>query len=428
MGISLFPPASTTSSVSVQPVGALGTYTLSTSLTPGLYKITTDTSQSLNSSQLYFETDAGFRFGAVVRGGQGYVSIPTTVTSITFSAGTFPLLIGFEKFDSYELISAPSSTQIDFLSPTSPYSVDITYTPPANAVSVGAYWSNGSFTDFGNTSGLRTLNLPTAPVYGEKYDALIVAKDENGVWGLGDLPQDIFPFAVFTSSGTYTPLTGSTQAKAWVVAGGAAGGGAGGGTAYRGAGGGGGGGVEIGTVSTNSSISVTVGAGGTATNSQVTGQQGGNSAFSNIYAAGGGGGGAAVGGAGSEGGSGGGGGAGGGAAGQANSTYGFPGRAGSGSNTSPAGGGGGAGGIAPVINSNNSPSGGGPALLLSELTNVNVSAGGGGGWSGNSSNSGGSGGTPGSPGSGGGGGALSFSTVRGAGSGRDGIVIIKALF
>jgi hypothetical protein len=107
MAIESFPPVATGSNASVQPVGSTGTYNLAVPLTPGLYKITTDTTQSFSTAQLYFATSEGFRFGAVVRGGQGYVAVPQTVTTVTFASGTFPLLIGFEKFDSYQLIQAP---------------------------------------------------------------------------------------------------------------------------------------------------------------------------------------------------------------------------------------------------------------------------------------------------------------------------------
>ena len=213
---------------SVQPVGSSGTYTLAVALDPGLYKITTDTSQTLSTAQLYFQTAEGYRFGAAVRGGQGYVAIPQTVTTVTFTTGTFPLLIGFQKFASYSLIAAPTGISVDFTTAFSPYLGDVSFTPPAGATSIGVYWSNGTFTDFATTTSPKTsVTLPTAPTGGDVYPMLIVAKDANGVWGLGSGNTDPFPFYTFTTSGTFTLPEWATTSTYLAVGGGGGGGGSG---------------------------------------------------------------------------------------------------------------------------------------------------------------------------------------------------------
>jgi hypothetical protein len=283
MAIESFPPVATGSNASVQPVGSTGTYNLAVPLTPGLYKITTDTTQSFSTAQLYFATSEGFRFGAVVRGGQGYVAVPQTVTTVTFASGTFPLLIGFEKFDSYQLIQAPINPQFSYSSPLSPYTGSVSFTAPPGATSIGIYWPNGTFTDFSSTSSPQSITYPTAPTYASAYPALLVAKDANGVWGLGFLNADPFPFAVYTSSGTFTALPGRSIVNLFIAAGG------GGGGALSGiiTGGGGGAGqvISLNSQTINTTVPVTVGSGGTGGSSPAPG---GTTSFGNISAIGGG--------------------------------------------------------------------------------------------------------------------------------------------
>lgn len=288
MGISQFPPISIGASVSVEPIGSTGTYTLAVPLTPGLYKITTDTSQSLNTSQLYFQTAEGFRFGAVVRGGQGYVSVPQTITTITFTSGTFPLLIGFEKFDSYSLIAAPNTnnSSVTYYPALTTPKLDLSFTAPSGATSMGIYWPNGTFTDLNTTTSPKTsITMPTTPSVAEEYKFLVVAKDSKGVWGLGTLIDRPYPYQVFTSSGTFNPISGSSVANVLIVAGGGAGGGQPGGQYWNGGGGGAGRARYETNVSINSSVSVTVGAGGSGVGG--TGNPGGQSAFGAITATGG---------------------------------------------------------------------------------------------------------------------------------------------
>lgn len=279
------------SSVSVQPVGSTGTYTLAVPLTPGLYKITTDTSQNFSTGNLYFQTQAGYRFGAVVRGGQGYVAVPETVTTVTFGTGSFPLLIGFEKFSSYSLIAAPTNLNLDFTSAASPYTFSLGFTPPSGATSIGVYWSNGTFTDLSTTTSPATGTLVGGtPSAGATFPMLVVAKDANGVWGLGASPQQVFSYYVFTASATYTPPEGSTSALVYVVGGG----GAGGGSGNTQGGGGGAGEVASGTIATNGPITFTIGAGAPdSPSANSAGGDGGTTTFANLVAIGGGGGGAA---------------------------------------------------------------------------------------------------------------------------------------
>jgi len=281
------------SGASVQPVGGTGTYTLSVALTPGLYKITTDTVQSFSAAQLYFETAQGFRFGAVIRGGQGFVAIPLTVTTVTFTTGTFPLLIGFERFSSYSLAPAPSNVTFTYTTPVSPFGYSITMTAPAGATSLGMYLPNGTFTDFGNTTGgPYTGNLPSSPTSGQAFPALIVAKDANGVFGSGHLNNNIFPFFTFNSSGNFTVPAGVTHIDIAVSG---AGGGGGHGTKVNnshggGAGGGGGGRVITATTHAVSGvIPITIGAAGVKSSTTVAATSGGTTSFGADFSAAGGG-------------------------------------------------------------------------------------------------------------------------------------------
>lgn len=242
----------------VQPIGASGSYALQTPMTPGLYRIGMDTTQSLSSAQLFFQTSGGFRFGAAVRGGEGYVSIPQGVASVIFTAGTFPLLLSHERILSYNLISAPASVSFTY-APLTPWSTTISYAVPAGATSMGIYWADGTFTDFAKTTSPHTMNLPYAPTSGSVFPGLVVAKDANGVWGLGTENASRFPFYLYTTSQTYTRPSWSSSTK--LIASG--GGGGGGGSQWSdGPAGSGGGGAAVETTSSASSIVLVIGAGG----------------------------------------------------------------------------------------------------------------------------------------------------------------------
>ena len=298
MSVQQIPPGGATT---VQPLGATGTYTLSVPLSPGLYRITTDTTQTFTAAQLYFPTVDGFRFGAVIRGGQGYVALPVGVTQVVLTAGTFPLLLGFQKFSTYNLIDAPVAT-ISWLSSASFAAASdwskavISYTVPPGSTGVGFYSTNGNFTDLGGVSSPQTITLPGGTDYsgyitgfagGTTRKILFVSKDVNGVWGkAAEVITPVYPFYIYNNSGVYTPPVGSNTADVLV----GAGGGAGGGTATInhnefGSGGGGGGVHFASAVVTSGSVTVTVGAQGVWQNPAVTG---GTSNFSAINCGGGG--------------------------------------------------------------------------------------------------------------------------------------------
>lgn len=280
------------SSSSAQPIGATGTYTLAAPLSPGLYRITTDTTQSFSTAQLYFQTAQGYRFGAAIRGGQGYVAIPLTVTSITFTSGTFPLLVGFELFSSYKLIDAPQVSDNDitfYPNLTGTNLMDLAFSLPAGAAGIGIYWTNGTFTDLSTTTSPKlNITLPSTPVSGAQYPFMVVAKDSNGVFGLGTATNKLYPFTVFNSSGTWTkPINVNTVRVAVVGAGGGGGGHSNFGTAPGGGGGGGGGVLINNSFPVNSDISVIVGSGGNGGEYATNGNAGGTTQFGNISSSGG---------------------------------------------------------------------------------------------------------------------------------------------
>jgi hypothetical protein len=253
------------SNVTRIPITAAGTYTLPLTLESGFYRVTTDTTQTFSSGQVYFATAAGFRFSPVIRGGQGFVAIPQPVTAITLGTGTFPLLMNLERIGSYSLSAAPTNVVFDYETAVSPFTASISFTAPAGATGMGVYWSNGTFTDLGNTTSPKTaVALPITPTSASVVPALLVAKDANGVFGLGVENTEPFPFYVFTSSGTYTRPAFASSSLLIAVGGGGGSGGAGRGSGYSGGSGGGGLATASAVTTTSASFAITIGAGGTA--------------------------------------------------------------------------------------------------------------------------------------------------------------------
>jgi hypothetical protein len=270
---------------SVQPVGALGTYTLAVPLTPGLYKITTDTTQNLSAAQLYFQTSEGFRFGAVIRGGQGYVAIPQTVTTVTFTAGTFPLLIGFERFTSYSLAAAPAVSLAwdPVLANNLSGNGTAVLTHSLTTSSVIIYRYDGTTQTFTNPASPLSLTMPTASrTLGQSRSFLVAVMDANGVYGLGTaVSTGNFPYAIYTASGTFTVPAGVTSADMVVVGGGASGGSSKGNQVGGGFGERGGGGAQVRhelnrAVTPGSTLTITIGNGGTPNNAANWGTTVGN--------------------------------------------------------------------------------------------------------------------------------------------------------
>ena len=279
-------------------------------------------------------------------------------------------------------------------------------------------WYNGPSRYFnGNISNVSIYNRAlSAAEIAQNYDALKVR------------------YTSYTN--TFTPTCGGGSGKVEVLC--VAGGGAGGngtGSGYE-SGGGGAGGLLYNsafTVSSNTGIALTVGAGGASATSSTPAANGANSVFGALTAIGGGGGATAPA-AGSSGGSGGGGSHPGTAGGSGTAGQGFSGA--TPAQSSSGGGGGGAGGPGKSTSSNADGSGG-IGLAFSISGSLQYYAGGGGG-SNHSNVSGGLGGGGagfsggygnGSPGGtntgGGGGGANQPSTNTGGGAGGSGIIIVR---
>lgn len=255
------------------PATAAGTYNLDYTLSAGVYEITTDTVQS--SFTLGLADSAGIKYNGTIRGGKGYISVGSAVTKIVIPAGlTYPLNINI-RLGAYTQIAAPSGLSATY---TNASFATFTFTAPAGATNIIAFWTDGTSTSFATTSSPKTsVTIPTA-VHGQPGVATLVAVDANGITGLGasvttnnnaTIPITATGGTVsnYTSGGTsYVAITftGSgtlnvntvTNIDYLVVAGG-------GGGSY---GGGGAGGMRTGTVTSaaTGSFTVTVGAGGTA--------------------------------------------------------------------------------------------------------------------------------------------------------------------
>jgi hypothetical protein len=273
--------------ISWNPIPATGTYALQEPLDAGLYRVVTDTTQSIASASVKILGSSGYQFGSIaIRGGLGYVAVADTAASFSVNAGTFPLLIGFEKLETYALRSAPTNVSADYTSASAPYTFTASYTAPPGAASIGIFWPNGTFTNYGAASGSFSGSLVgITPTSGSTVSFIIAASDANGIFGIGASASEPFPYYLFTSSGTYTPPPGSSFADVWVAGGGGAGGGA---TSSYSRGGGGAAGtlVHSASVATSASVSVTIGAGGTA-NASGSGGTGGASSFGGVSASGG---------------------------------------------------------------------------------------------------------------------------------------------
>lgn len=271
-------------------IASTGTHALGFTMEQGIfYKVTTDTTQSLNATQFTLLSDDGYKVGAVIRGGLGYIAPPFSSASVSLTAGTYPMVLEFEELE-YSLIEAPVITGMDFTSLGSPYTFDLTYTAPANATSIGIYWPNGTFVDTTSTSGSYSGTTPTTPTFGDPYPFLLAAKDANGVWGAAATSSTAYPFTTFTTSGTFVTPSGVNAVDLVLVGGGGCGGGAfrSGGNSNNivGKGGGGGAGevVTLTSASVSGSVTVTIGAGGVAANDT----SGGTTFFGSASAVGGG--------------------------------------------------------------------------------------------------------------------------------------------
>ncbi len=180
---------------------AAGTYNLSTSLAAGLYEITTDTSQS--SFTLGLADANGIRYTGTIRGGKGYISVGSAVTKIVIPAGmTYPLNINI-RLGNYTQTAAPTSASFNWVANTGA-NVTFTFTPPAGATDIVVYWRDGTSTSLNSTSSpSSSIVIPGSYTTGNSGYAVLVAKDANGVTGLG---------VSLTTTSTYVnpPIMGGT--------------------------------------------------------------------------------------------------------------------------------------------------------------------------------------------------------------------------
>jgi len=437
-------------------ISASGTTGLPAPLTPGFYKISYGTA-TLNQTQFRFVDTEGNYYGASITSGVGFATIPVEVASLNTTTGGNTLLVEEIAGVTATLPIGPTLTEMGW---TSLNTASLGFTTSGSPTQIGYFnpFSGSLIASSVVTSPLSgaSVGASTIPIGGSQRIAF-VQQNADGLWSTSASAWSssafnaAYPYAVYTSNGTYTPPSWSTSADVFIVSGGGAGGGA---TSGNGGGGGGGaGGASLFTnFATPASVSVTVGLGGTGGTG--TGPSGGASSFGSASVAGGGGGGtfnapAANGGAGGSGGGGGGRfssppstGTGGSAT---PSGLGFAGGNGYGSNPDFRGGGGGGGGYAAVGTNSSfdavSPGGSGSVYL-----GVFPFGGGGGGGAdmnlgfGSPGGSGGGGNgqwkrsvlgptvgpaaTPGTNGMGGGGGGSATTTA--AGSGGSGIIIVKA--
>jgi len=290
MAISVFPIASSSSGDPASQTFAAasaGTYSLSTPLTAGLYEIRTGNV----SLTLGFKTSGGHLFQASVVSGSGFISIPATVTQIVVPGTSLPISINL-RLANFTQIPAPTSASFAFtVGNTSNY----TFTAPAGATNMTAYFADGTNLAFNTTTSPKnTVTTPGAA--NTSPTVILVAKDAKGVDGIGAtitatntvfIPftggtvhtyteNDILYFANLMGSGTLT--MNNTRTVDWVLIGG----GSGGGGNYNGARGGAGGGVlaQSGMSLAAGTYNVVVGGGASPTGG------GGNSTFNGMTALG----------------------------------------------------------------------------------------------------------------------------------------------
>jgi len=372
-----------------------------------------------------------------------------TITSFNYNATSSNFLANLSDDANLSALTISSGTLSPaFASGTTAYTASVsgattsvTVTPTKSDVNatIDVRVNGGSYNSVtsGNPSGSLSLNSGSNTI-----DIRVTAQDlstktytitvyrGNVATGGYITASGGYTIHTFTSSGTFSPST-SFSSEVLVVAGGGSGGntsGPTGGGHYHGGGGGGGGVVQNNAVSitSNTPVTVTVGAGGASVTSG-TGNNGSNSVFGAITATGGGGGGR-YGGSGNAGGSGGGSGRDGGTGG-----LGTAGQGNNGATNSDAGGGGGAGAAGSGYNGGNGIqssitgtatyyAGGGGGASAS----INQTPGGlGGGGRGGMSHLGGFSGEAGTANTGGGGGGAGIGLPSGAGG--SGIVVVRYL-
>jgi hypothetical protein len=251
------------SSVIYQPIDTAGTYSLSTTIDAGVYKVTGDSSQTLTFK---LKSALGHTFDAIIRGGYGRVYVPVSVTSIIAPAGTYPITLGFEKI----AIPQPATPAAIFAWDSSNInnaSGKYTFTLPSGASSAKVYWEDG--TNELITSGVSVYPKSYVSSSGQTRTGIIVYKTLIGVESIGQSlttssSPSVVNFAAITASTNWTAPTGVTSVEFALVAGG--GGGGNGGNSAGSGGGGGAGGLIYRNIATavtpGTSYPVVIGSGG----------------------------------------------------------------------------------------------------------------------------------------------------------------------
>lgn len=234
------------------PAGTSGSYSFPEPVQPGMYLVETDTTQSISSANFYIETAEGFRVGATIRGGQGYIAIPIEADTVYVNSGTFPLPITISSRD-YELLAAPSAIVEEY----QPNQIAFDVVLPAGSSAFRVYWPDGTSASYSGTSA--SVAKPGAISY--PFDVGVAAIDSNAIAGRIAAYSVEALFTAFLASGTFDPGD-ATSVDVWLVGGGAGTGqkGGAGGAAY----------VYAPAVPVSAPVSVVVGAGGSGGNGSTT--------------------------------------------------------------------------------------------------------------------------------------------------------------
>lgn len=206
-----------------QAISSAGTYTLSASIAPGTWRVTTDTTQNITAA---FLDSNGVRYNFAVRGGVGYASIPFTATQILVPAGaTYPILIGWELVTASTQIAAPSSASSAWSSRTVG---TVSFSLPSGATSASLVNKLGTVIPLGSTSPV-TLTQGTntqALISPDSLFGVVVGIDAFGANGNGTVVNTTSTFLAaptnitfaWSSGGgngvlTYTPAPSSAGAR-----------------------------------------------------------------------------------------------------------------------------------------------------------------------------------------------------------------------
>ena len=280
-------------------VSASGQTSIGETLSAGFYEIVLGNGSSYTDTQFRLVDANGGYYGATVTSGLAFTTIPVDVVAVDFqvaSVSTGVLLREIPAVTS-QLPTSPSVTSFAW---STIFGGSVSYTVPAGTQTIGYYQTNtGAFYDLSSSAGstdaasvVNPFSTSNSASFGEDYTIAVVARNAAGKWSTAiattaSALATVYPYALFTANGTYTPTTASVDVA--IVAGG----GGGGGSANDGAaaGGGGAGGVRYLTnLAVTGAQTVTVGAGGAGQGS-ANGSNGGLSAFGSASATGGGGGG-----------------------------------------------------------------------------------------------------------------------------------------